>query len=90
MYLVKFAYNNDYHSSLGMSPFQALYSKPCRTPLSWDRLEDQVLLGPEMLQDMEQQVVRIREHLVTAQGRQKKYADAHRLDHQFSVRDRVF
>ena len=49
-----------------------------------------MLLGPEMLQDMEQQVVRIREHLVTAQDRQKKYADAHRLDRHFSVGDRVF
>ena len=73
-----------------MSPFQALYGRPCRTPLSWDRLEDCVLLGPEMLQDMEQQVVCIREHLVTAQDRQKKYADAHRLDRHFSIGDRVF
>lgn len=73
-----------------MPPFQALYGRPCRTPLSWDRLEDRVTLGPEMLQDMEQQVDRIREHLVAAQDRQKKYADAHRVDHQFSVGDRVF
>jgi hypothetical protein len=90
LYLVEFAYNNGYHSSLGMSPFQALYGRPCRTPLSWDRLEDRVLLGPEMLQDMEQQVQRIREHLLTAQDRQKKYADAHRIDRQFSVGDKVF
>ena len=34
-------------------------------------MEDRILLGPEMLQDMEQQVKRIREHLVTAQDRQK-------------------
>ena len=49
LYLVEFSYNNGYHSSLGMSPFQALYGRPCCTPLSWDRLEDRVLLGPEML-----------------------------------------
>ena len=70
--------------------FQALYDRPCHTPLSWDCLEDQVLLGLEMLQDMEQQVVHIREHLVTIQDRQKKYTDAHRLDRHFSVGDRVF
>ena len=35
-------------------------------------------------------VVHIREHLVTSQDRKKKYADAHRLDHHFSVGDRVF
>ena len=90
LYLVEFAYNNSYHSSLSMSPFQALYGRPCPTPLSWDRLEDRVLLCPEMLQDMEQQVVRIREHLVTAQDKQKKYVDSHRLDHHFSIGDKVF
>lgn len=69
LHLVEFAYNNGYHSSIGMAPFQALYGRPCRTPLSWDRLEDRVLLGPEMLRDIEQQVARIREHLVAAQDR---------------------
>ena len=54
LYLVEFAYNNGYHSSIGMAPFQALYGRPCRTPLSWDKLEDIILLGPEMLQEMEQ------------------------------------
>ena len=90
LYFVEFAYNNGYHSSLGILSFQALYSKPYYTPLSCDHLEDQVLLGPEMLQDMEQQVVCIREHLVTAQDRQNKYADGHRLDRHFSIGDRVF
>ena len=32
----------------------------------------------------------IREHLVTAQDRQKKYADAHRFDRHFFVGDMVF
>ena len=47
--LVEFAYNNIHHSSIGMPPYQALYGRPCRTPLSWDRLEDRVLVGPEFL-----------------------------------------
>jgi transposase InsO family protein len=38
--LVEFAYNNSFHSSIGMPPYEALYGRPCRTPLSWDRLED--------------------------------------------------
>jgi hypothetical protein len=36
--LVEFAYNNSYHSSIRMPPYEALYGRPCRTPLSWDRL----------------------------------------------------
>ena len=43
-----------------------------------------------MLQDMEQQVKRIREHLVTTQDRQKKYADLHRIERQFEIGDKVF
>eukprot|EP00253_Pinus_taeda_P020960 PITA_20960 len=38
--LVEFAYNNSYHSSIGMPPYQALYGRPCRTSLSWEKLED--------------------------------------------------
>ena len=66
LHLVEFSYNNVYHSSLSMAPSQALYGQPCRTPLSWDNLEDKILLGPEMLQEMEQQVKQIREYLTTA------------------------
>ena len=27
--LVDFAYNNNYHSSIGIAPFEALYEQPC-------------------------------------------------------------
>ena len=47
--LVEFAYNNSYHSSIGMPPFKALYGRPCRTPLSWDRLENWIIVGPELI-----------------------------------------
>ena len=29
----EFLYNNSYQASLGMSPFEALYGRKCRTPL---------------------------------------------------------
>ena len=31
--LVEFAYNNSYHASIGMPPYEALYGRKCRTPL---------------------------------------------------------
>jgi hypothetical protein len=34
---VEFSYNNSYHASLKMSPFQAIYGRSCRTPLHWDQ-----------------------------------------------------
>jgi len=33
--LIEFTYNNSYHSSIGMAPFEALYGRRCRTPLCW-------------------------------------------------------
>eukprot|EP00253_Pinus_taeda_P004557 PITA_04557 len=88
--LVEFAYNNSYHSSIGMPPFEALYGRPCRTPLSWDRLEDRVIIGPELIHEMEAQVSQIRQRLKEAQDRQKSYADAHRTDRRYEVGDQVF
>ncbi|CAN6697952.1 unnamed protein product [Malus baccata var. baccata] len=35
--LMEFTYNNSYHSSIGMSPFEALYGKSCRTTLYWSK-----------------------------------------------------
>jgi hypothetical protein len=37
--LVEFTYNKNFHSSIGMPPYEALYGRSCRTPLSWERLE---------------------------------------------------
>eukprot|EP00253_Pinus_taeda_P006138 PITA_06138 len=87
--LVEFAYNNIYHSSIGMPPFEALYGRPCRTPFSWDRLEDRVIIGPELIHEMEAQVRQIRQRLKEAQDRQKSYADAHRIDRRYEVGDQV-
>nr|KYP36684.1 Transposon Ty3-I Gag-Pol polyprotein [Cajanus cajan] len=33
--LVEFTYNNSFHASIGMAPFEALYGRRCRTPLCW-------------------------------------------------------
>ena len=66
---MEFAYNNSYHDSIQASPFEILYGRPCRTPLSWDRLEDRVMLGPEMLQEMEKQMATIKRRLKEARDR---------------------
>jgi len=33
--LVELTYNNSYHSSIGMAPYEALYGRRCKTPLCW-------------------------------------------------------
>ena len=49
--LVEFAYNNSFHSSIGMAPFEALYGKPYHTPLSWSEVGERVLVGREIVEE---------------------------------------
>jgi transposase InsO family protein len=58
--LVEFSYNNSFHSSIRMPPYEALYGRPCRMSLSWDKIEDRVTFGPQLIQEMEEQVIHIR------------------------------
>ena len=47
--LMEFSYNNSYQSSIGMSPFEALYGRRCRTPICWDEVGERKLLGPKLV-----------------------------------------
>ena len=69
--LLEFSYNNSYQSTIKMVPFEFLYGRPCQTPLSGDRLEDRVLVGPEAIQEMEEQVKTIIQRINEAQDRQR-------------------
>eukprot|EP00253_Pinus_taeda_P006929 PITA_06929 len=78
LHLVEFAYNDNYHTSLQMSPFKVLYGRKCRTPSSWIGLEDRLMLGSEMLQEMEELVKKVRSNMKAAQDRKKNFADRKR------------
>ena len=88
--LVEFAYNNSYHSSIGMAPYEALYGRRCRTPLCWSEVGERQILGPELIQLTSDGVKLIREQLRIAQSRQKSYADNRRRDLEFEIGDFVF
>ena len=49
-----------------MSPYEALYGIRCRTPVTWDSPVNGIVLGPELLKEMEQEVVKIRKNLKAA------------------------
>ena len=55
--LVEFAYNNDYQESLKMSPFEALYGRKCKIPINWINLVEIITIRPDMVKEMEHQVV---------------------------------
>ena len=66
LHLVEFAYNNGQQASLGMSPYEALYGKRCRAPVTWDDRVNMIVLGPKLLKKIEQEVVKIRHTLKAA------------------------
>ncbi|CAA7042310.1 unnamed protein product [Microthlaspi erraticum] len=88
--LVEFAYNNSFHSSIGMAPYEALYGRPCRTQLCWTEVGERRDLEPEMIQETVEQVELLKERLKEAHDRQKSYADQHRKDLEFAVGDAVY
>jgi hypothetical protein len=64
--LVEFAYNNGYQESLKTSPFEVLYGRLCNTPVNWSNPINRATIGPDMLKEMEQQVIQIKQHLKVA------------------------
>ena len=86
----KFAYNNSYHSSIGMNPFEALYDKRCKTPMCWEEVGECSFHGPTLIGETNEKVKLIHERLKTARSRQKSYANVRRNDLQFQVGDKGF
>ncbi|KAI5318050.1 hypothetical protein L3X38_037758 [Prunus dulcis] len=88
--LMEFAYNNNYHSSMEMAQYEALYGRQCRTPIYWNEVGDKKLEKVDSIQETTEKVKVIKEKLKTAQGRQKSYADNRSKDLEFAVGDWVF
>ena len=88
--LIEFAYNNSYHSNIGMAPFESLYGRICRSPICWDEVGERKLIGPEIMQITIDKIQLIRERLKATQSRQKSHADKKWRDIEFDVGDHVF
>jgi hypothetical protein len=90
LYLVEFAYNNEYHVSLKMSPFESIYSRKYNTPVSWDNPAGRIVVGPELLKEMEDQMIKIKQNLKASQDRKKSYADKNKTHREFKMGDHIF
>jgi hypothetical protein len=73
-----------------MSPFEALYGQPCRTPLSWSESGERVIFGPDIVTEAEEKVKQIQANILAAQSHQKSYADKRRRPLEFEVGDHVY
>ncbi|WMV58415.1 hypothetical protein MTR67_051800 [Solanum verrucosum] len=88
--LIEFTYNNNYHSSIHMAPYEALYGCRYRSPVGWFEVGEAALIGPNLVNDAMEKVQLIRDRLKTAQSRQKSYADVRRRHLEFQIDDWVF
>ena len=88
--LVEFAYNNSYQASIQMTPYEALYGRPCRSLVCLTEVGERPSMGPDLVRDTFEKVDLIRKRLLMTQSRQKSYADKWRRPLEFEVGDHVF
>jgi hypothetical protein len=92
LHLAEFAINNSQNSSIGMSPFFALYGRHPITPLTLDlhqQMKDKVPRATQFVKSFAARVNHAKQCLQQAQSRMKKQADKHRRPVQFSVGQQV-
>ena len=87
---MEFSYNNSYQASIQMAPYEALYGRQCRPLLCWTEVGESSITGPDLIRDTSEKVSMIRQRLLTAQSRQKSYADVRCRPLEFEVGDHVF
>ena len=88
--LVEFSYNNSYQASIQMTPYEALYERPCRSPICWTEVGESSITGPDLIRDTSEKVSLIQQSLLTAQSWQKSYADKRCRPLESEVGDHVF
>ena len=84
--LVEFAYSNSYQASIQMTP----YGRPYRSLLCWTEVGERSITGPDLIRDISEEVILIRQRLLMAQSRKKSYADVRRRPLEFEVGDHGF
>ncbi|XP_075504478.1 uncharacterized protein LOC142541914 [Primulina tabacum] len=73
-----------------MAPYEAVYGRKCRSSIYWDEVGERAELGPDIVSQTAELVVKIRDRKNINQSRQKSYVDKRRRDLKFAVGDNVF
>ncbi|GJT36035.1 putative reverse transcriptase domain-containing protein [Tanacetum coccineum] len=87
--LVEFSYNNSYHASIKVSPFEALYGGKCRSPICWAEVGDRQLTGLKIIHETTEKIVQIKSRIQASRDRQKNHADVRRKPLEFQIGDKV-
>ena len=73
-----------------MAPYEALYGRPCRSSIYWTEVGERPSTSPNLIRDTSEKVDLIWKRLLTAQSRQKSYADRRRRPLEFEEGNHVF
>ncbi|GJS80183.1 putative reverse transcriptase domain-containing protein [Tanacetum coccineum] len=73
--LAEFSYNNSYHASIKVAPYEALYGRKCRSLVCWAEVGEAQLTGPELIQETTEKIVLIKQRMQATQESSKSYAD---------------
>ena len=73
-----------------MTPYNALYGRPCRSPIYWTKIGERSITGSNLIRDTSEKVDLIRKRLLTTRSRRKSYVDRRRRPLEFEVGDHVF
>jgi hypothetical protein len=76
--LAEWWYNTSYHTTLKLSPFQALYGYPPPMLSEFSIPDTEDSEAKEYMVDKQQLLAKLKENLTQAQARMKKYADSNR------------
>nr|GEZ50197.1 putative reverse transcriptase domain-containing protein [Tanacetum cinerariifolium] len=87
--LIKFSYNNSYHTSIKAAPFEVLYGRKCHSPVCWAEVKEAQLTGPEIIQETTEKITQIKSKIQAARDRQKSYTNVRHKPLDFQVGDRV-
>nr|GFD16689.1 putative reverse transcriptase domain-containing protein [Tanacetum cinerariifolium] len=71
------------------APFEALYSRKCRSPVCWNEVGEFHLTSPYLVQKTTEKIVQIKKRIQATQDCQKSYVDLKHKPMEFQVRDKV-
>lgn len=87
--MAQFWYNSTFHTALGCSPFKALYGYEAQLGTMLPVSDGEQSPAAQLLQDRENHLSLLKNHLAAAQNRMKIQEDHQRTDRQFQVGDQV-
>ncbi|KAA0055700.1 Ty3/gypsy retrotransposon protein [Cucumis melo var. makuwa] len=90
LHWAEYWYNTTYHSSIGITPFQAVYGRLPPPLIYYGDMETPNSTLDQQLKDRDITLGALKEHLKLAQERMKKHADNKRREVEFQEGDMVF